>query len=674
MCFLKTVYLLFCLTAIMVLYVRMCQCIDEEFNPCDEKFKIVSDYSYKDCRNGYIFKSSGNSVYNCFSSCVPYDIQKPCSDTNPCPPGYLCPNVAGTESFCEIDENSCLKQHLEPDNPWKNAWKPTCLPDGSWAAKQCKGEAKHGRCFCYDTFGNRIFGQAFLDKSSNMTCACSRKKVEIRSKGDRFYTTLHCDPVGNYEPLQCDHGQCWCAESKTGKMISKVVPDSMMSLLPCYSKKEHGAMYMRPCESEEYAQKKILYELNLHGTRQINFPHIMCDDDGNYGYYQIVSGQAYCKWRDNSVIEGFAAAIDENLPNLNCYCARDTKIYESIGSTQYLLCLPTGNYKPDQYHIINEQWYCVDKDGFKSNEIPCSDTNPCPPGYLCPSSTRTDRICEIDKNSCLNQKLKLDNDLEYVWKPTCLPDGSWPAKHCKGEKNNGRCFCYDTLGNRIFGQAFADKSSNMTCACSRKKVEIRSQGDRFYTTLHCDSVGNYEPLQCDDGQCWCAEPKTGKMISKVVPDTMMSLLPCYSEEEHGKTYMRPCESEEYAQKKILYEFNLHGTPQINFPHIMCDDDGNYGYYQIVSAQAYCKWIDNSVIEGYAASIDGNLANLNCYCARDHKIYESIGLNQNLLCLSTGNYKPEQYHAINEQWYCVDKDGFKSSEFFNEPTDCTPYTK
>ncbi|KAF5288497.1 hypothetical protein FQA39_LY15426 [Lamprigera yunnana] len=298
----------------------MCSCNDE-INPCNNGLEIVSDHTYEDCGEGYFFQETGNSIHNCFSQCVKYDLKQPCTDSNPCPPGYTCPATEG--SVCEL-KDSCFKHKMDPLNPWPDAWTPICLQDGTWAAKQCKGEANNGRCFCYDAVGNRIFGQAFLDKSANMTCeklACSRRKEELRNKKLRFYTTLHCDSIGNYEPLQCDEGQCWCVESQTGEIISQVVPDTMMTLLPCYSENEVGTTYMRPCESEEYAQKILLHELNLHGTEHASFPHIMCDDDGNYGYYQIVGAQAYCKWKDNSNIATFAAEINENIDDLNCCTA-----------------------------------------------------------------------------------------------------------------------------------------------------------------------------------------------------------------------------------------------------------------------------------------------------------------------------------------------------------------
>lgn len=51
---------------------------------------------------------------------------------------------------------------------------------------------------------------------------------------------------------------------------------------------------------------------------------------------------------------------------------------------------------------------------------------------------------------------------------------------------------------------------------------------RPYVTFHCDSKGNFEDLQCDiDSQlCWCADHKTGDLKSAVVPEKVMTKLPC----------------------------------------------------------------------------------------------------------------------------------------------------
>ena len=35
-------------------------------------------------------------------------------------------------------------------------------------------------------------------------------------------------------------------------------------------------------------------------------------------------------------------------------------------------------------------------------------------------------------------------------------------------------------------------------------------------SLHCDEFGNFEELQCDNGNCWCALPQTGLIVIVIV--------------------------------------------------------------------------------------------------------------------------------------------------------------
>lgn len=62
-------------------------------------------------------------------------------------------------------------------------------------------------------------------------------------------------------------------------------------------------------------------------------------------------------------------------------------------------------------------------------------------------------------------------------------------------------------------------------ACSLRRSQLEAEGRRD-VTLHCTPNGNYEPLQCDDGLCWCAEPKTGQPTVIPVPEQDINLLPC----------------------------------------------------------------------------------------------------------------------------------------------------
>lgn len=61
-------------------------------------------------------------------------------------------------------------------------------------------------------------------------------------------------------------------------------------------------------------------------------------------------------------------------------------------------------------------------------------------------------------------------------------------------------------------------------ACSRRRDELK--GMRDDVSLHCLENGNYEELQCDNGLCWCVEPKTGKPTQRIYPESVMIYLPC----------------------------------------------------------------------------------------------------------------------------------------------------
>ncbi|KAH1007326.1 hypothetical protein HUJ04_004577 [Dendroctonus ponderosae] len=307
---------------------------------------------------------------------------------------------------------------------------------------------------------------------------------------------------------------------------------------------------------------------------------------------------------------------------------------------------------------------------------PCGSGGQCVPGYSCQKrcgpdddlktiSCNSDQDCATadgqlktcgsycvadGKASCMAYHINNSDYQDSYWsairfKPACNNDGTWQAKQCKGGVN-GRCMCFDSNGGRIFGEALAKSAANMTCACSRRNADL--QLTRL-TSFHCDSLGNYEPLQCDleSDQCWCMEPLTGALVSKVVPFKALSLLPCYSEDAFGSQYLRQCESKKYAQTKIKDKLNRHGVVYLTQDRLMCDIDGSFGAYTIENDSIYCTWRNNSKIGSWQTGIQ-YIASVDCNCARD---YFKYGQSQN--CQSNGNYKALQ--SSDSYWYCVDAD-------------------
>ncbi|XP_013190658.1 uncharacterized protein LOC106135032 [Amyelois transitella] len=240
-----------------------------------------------------------------------------------------------------------------------------CLPDGQYAPVQCKGDYFTGRCFCSDANGTRIFGQMWRNEAQDMTCACSRRRAELEAAGNRG-VTLHCTRSGNYEPLQCDYGMCWCAQPRTGQPTTIPVPESEIQHLTCYNPAILGEQYLRRCESIIHALATINKEHSDHGTNFLGLPTTYCDYDGSYGPYQIRNGIAYCTGRDGEIL-GSWQAMSTEMSGMRCNCARDSAVYfPEAGRTLTEVCQANGNYQPHQN--VGDVYYCVDADGYITPE------------------------------------------------------------------------------------------------------------------------------------------------------------------------------------------------------------------------------------------------------------------------------------------------------------------
>lgn len=262
--------------------------------------------------------------------------------------------------------NCCPTCRPRPAPPGVCVLPANCLPDGRYAPVQCSGDLFTGRCFCANENGLRIFGQMWRDEANEMTCACSRRRSELEALG-RVDVSLHCTETGDYEPLQCDSGLCWCAESKTGQPTAPPVLEDDMRRLPCYNPAQQGEQYLRRCESTVHALSVIHREQSEHGTHFIGNPTMTCDYDGSYGPIQIRGGQAYCTGRDGEILGAWQVEI-MNISTMNCNCARDTAIYfPARGMSVSEVCQANGNYRPNQ--VSGEHYYCVDNNGYPTTEF-----------------------------------------------------------------------------------------------------------------------------------------------------------------------------------------------------------------------------------------------------------------------------------------------------------------
>ncbi|EDS29715.1 conserved hypothetical protein [Culex quinquefasciatus] len=307
-----------------------------------------------DCPKGHWHPSA--SLDGCCPGCVQgLGLHEPgCGALSPCLPGLTC-----RSGSCVLDSSSCLSaEHVPPEV----SWTPTCDSSGRFQPVQCRGDLLHGRCFCYSSTGRRIFGSEWRGRATDMTCACSRLRSDLEASG-RQDVTLHCSSNGNFEPLQCDGGVCWCVEPKTGQPLPQVpaVLPSMWTKLPCYNSTQHGDRYLRQCESAATAQKLVQQKFTVHGHTEVALADVVCDYDGSYGPYEVQEGIAYCTWRDGQRIAQFQMSTLK-LKQMTCNCARDQKIFAGAGLELKLLCDGNGNYAKLQDN--NGELFCVDRDGF----------------------------------------------------------------------------------------------------------------------------------------------------------------------------------------------------------------------------------------------------------------------------------------------------------------------
>ncbi|XP_053676135.1 uncharacterized protein LOC128726356 [Anopheles nili] len=299
-------------------------------------------------------------------------------------------------------------------------------------------------------------------------------------------------------------------------------------------------------------------------------------------------------------------------------------------------------------------------------ESPTDPATPdCAPGLVCGLGN----VCRLNTSDCLSTYHVLADTIGWV--PQCDSRGQFASKQCRGDRINGRCFCYSTVGKRIFGWSWLNQAQNMTCACSRRRAELEAEG-RFDVSLHCSQNGNYEELQCDQNVCWCADPRTGVQLpgTRAVPEDLWALLPCYNATLYGVQYLRRCESVAFSQKLQRKQFIIRGHTDVAFTNTVCDYDGSQGMYTIEGQEAACTWHDGTKIDPYKTSLR-SLGAMNCNCARDERLYALTGRKMELACEANGNYVPLQ--SRNGDLFCVDPHGFIVAETVpSEQTNCDQF--
>jgi len=274
-------------------------------------------------------------------------------------------------------------------------WAPRCDTSGMYSAVQHKhsiSQEKAAYRWCSSPEGERIYGkELFNEEESQMTCACSLKKWELQQekvwtdvvtdeeiniKG-RDDVTLHCTELGNYEKLQCDNGLCWCVEERSGDVISMVVPENVVVVLPCHpssanAPSQFGSQYLRKCENRAVGIAKTRQILSEHGSSWTPSREYECDDDGGFAPVQCDDENCNCWTNNGQIIAPYGVEADQR-GTMTCSCARDKNQNIDTGRT----CAGNGDYKPLQFEANQE--FCADPlDGWRiSGRVP-KDTSQLP--------------------------------------------------------------------------------------------------------------------------------------------------------------------------------------------------------------------------------------------------------------------------------------------------------
>ena len=328
-------------------------------------------------------------------------------------------------------------------------------------------------------------------------------------------------------------------------------------------------------------------------------------------------------------------------------------------------------------------------------------------------------------------------DCSYqFWSPWCESSGMYSPvqhKHSSTQDHAPYRWCADPQGEMIYGKEKDEgQDSEMTCSCSRKRweleqtKEVSNNGDvvkgRIDVSLHCTEQGNnlilllitiykctggYEPLQCDNNLCWCVDPRTGEVNTVTVPDTVVSILPCYPAqnetlEQFGSQYLRKCENravgivqaklilrlrnspktmfvyfiknylvvtafrgnqpgnmsvittEDLLQCKFSNTFSLLKAKKINEPSFLCITISSQCDDQICNC--YESNFQQLTPYGVEADLRGQMT---CSCARD----EANNMNGDRSCAGNGDYKPLQMDG-NSHEFCADpSDGWRVYFYF-----------
>ncbi|XP_055611396.1 uncharacterized protein LOC129758001 [Uranotaenia lowii] len=258
----------------------------------------------------------------------------------------------------------------------------------------------------------------------------------------------------------------------------------------------------------------------------------VCDADGNFAPVVCIPGQTcYCIDKEGNRIFGDAVHTSRIEVSMRCECSRLAAKAQKLLNARYPIfssrCDSKGSY--EQLQCVGTMCTCVDMhvgDPISGSRnisrglegLPCFDKKQ-------HDNTTWLRDCEVAKLEKLQEIQSYESNGFNVMKfnaDICQPDG-WFASV---QSNDTHLFCVNNDGSNIDSFSVQKGSSNASkidCKCARARKLL--QDAKSLDLPDCCPNGNYMPVQCRRGQCYCVNGN-GMQEGKEVPSKDTDQLPC----------------------------------------------------------------------------------------------------------------------------------------------------
>uniref|UniRef100_A0A1B0DFV3 Thyroglobulin type-1 domain-containing protein n=1 Tax=Phlebotomus papatasi TaxID=29031 RepID=A0A1B0DFV3_PHLPP len=341
--------------------------------------------------NGRIFPSP--VPCNCCETCIEnFELEDDCTVGSPgspiphgrCGDGLTCASQEDDEhTICQLmSGTNCLKDQESYDTDKDKgttghlAQRTLCDADGDYSPIKCiPGQI----CYCVDTEGRRIFGEALNIRGIEilMKCECSRQESSLGRvlETDMRVPFVRCNEMGSFDQLQCIKDQCLCVDIHSGFPTSDVVNITSQGLqtLPCFNESGYNNdSYHRECEEKKSILVQTLYNrarIGLYASNDTE-TYEFCQPDGYYARIQQNDTHKFCSDKFGNRIANYAAILGSpEADTMTCNCARVELLLKEKEAYEIPVCCSNGNYP--KVSCRRGLCFCTDENGNQTSmEVP----------------------------------------------------------------------------------------------------------------------------------------------------------------------------------------------------------------------------------------------------------------------------------------------------------------